>query len=123
MNYIREMIKKEEVLNKAKEDYQTARIKAQTLCDHPKIVEGESVSGDAVSSSEPPFRVCTKCGYTEEGWGCGYSFLTKGYEEDRITIPAVDRKTAYEFVRGRVISNDEHIQVKLGRKELEEILK
>ena len=40
-------------------------------CPHEKVVEGDYVPRD-YSDSSPCFRVCTVCGYAEEGWGAGY---------------------------------------------------
>lgn len=70
-----------------------------TTCSHTAadVLQGESRDGEA------PFRVCTACGYAEEGWGYGYSRLALCFEEN-----VVARDVALAHVRGRVIPNAEH---------------
>jgi len=115
---IQTMLEAEEKYNQAKEDYQAARIKAQIECDHPEIFEGEYISsGDGHST--PEFRVCVPCGYAEEGWHCGYSFLT---DEDGRNVTEVSREEALKKIRHRIIPNSEHPEVKFGRKKLEDVL-
>ena len=105
------LLEKDEGLKVAKRNYEEARIIAQMVCGHGDVVETE-YRKEIVGR---PFRVCRDCGYAEEGWGSGYSFLDGNAE-------MVDRSVALGFVRGRVIDNGEHGKVRLGRKRLTEIL-
>ena len=106
-------------LNKAKESYNQARIRLQTECPHNQIVEGEYTPEGAFASGTPPFRVCTSCGYAEEGWGCGYSFL----DDSGRDVKEMPRSKAMKYLIGRIISNREHSEVRLERKRLSSILK
>lgn len=107
-------------LNKAKESYHQTRIRLQTECPHNHIVEGAyAQSSDHSTRGSPPFRVCTSCGYAEEGWGCGYSFLNDSSRE----IKEISREKARKYVIGRIINNKDHSEVRFGRKRLSSILK
>lgn len=52
------------------------------VCKHPKkyIVEVEYKKYQYIDSCDAPYRVCTRCGYAEEGWGCGYWKLAPNAE-------------------------------------------
>lgn len=121
---VADMLLKKEAFEKAEKEYEDSRILAQSTCEHPSILEGNYHSDTSgLCLHQPPFRVCYDCGYAEEGWHCGYSFLTHGsYGEDELRIPQIDRDRAREFVRGRIIRNDDHTEVRLGRKKLADIL-
>lgn len=72
---IKKLDKKIEALQKER----SKKIKAmQARCKHPHASVYE-VDYEPMNylPSMPPFRVCTKCGYAEEGWGCGYKKLGK----------------------------------------------
>ena len=73
----------------------------QAACDHPKeqIVEGGYISSEWSNNHTPPFRVCKLCGYSEEGWGCGYNKL-QGYN---CGIPTIDRNKAMMYTIGRMV--------------------
>lgn len=65
-------------------------------CSHPKNHVYEHRLIDS-----PPDRVCTKCGLSEQGWGCGY-LLLEGYESDGI------RKCSFEkYLDNRLIRFDQ----------------
>ena len=51
-----------------------ARVKIQLACPHREVVEADYWPSD-YGHSMPPFRVCVVCGFSEEGWGCGYQIL------------------------------------------------
>jgi hypothetical protein len=69
------------------------RYETQRLCEHPieKVVE-TSYRGCSIRS----FRVCTVCGYAEEG--CLYYRLHNLH-----TVRSIDRDEAIKLVRGRVL--------------------
>jgi hypothetical protein len=79
-------------------------VDVQGKCSHDEIVEGEYRKGEYLGS-QPPFSVCISCGYAEQGWGCGYTYLKEEIGEGRLTI---DRDEARKYVRGRIMSNDTH---------------
>ena len=71
----------------------------QAACGHPEkeIVEGEYQSYSfGFHGAEPPFRVCRRCGYSEQGWDCGYFRLYP----NNYSIPRLSRDEARKFVRG-----------------------
>lgn len=123
MDAIKKLLSCEKRLKIARGDYEEAIVQAQLTCKHPQIVEGEYEPSNPVSNGFAPFRVCRECGYAEEGWGAGYSFLTKGYEKDSLEIPTVDRNIAYQFRRGATLDNEEHRAVLNGERKLEEVLR
>jgi len=42
-------------------------------CSHPiECVRELPYQEGTWLASTPPWLICTDCGYTEEGWGCGY---------------------------------------------------
>lgn len=79
-------------------------------CRHPRaaILEGRYASG---SFAFPPFRVCTECGYAEEGWGCGYWKLGKS------NVPEVSRDEAMRHVQGDVLTQGEMSKNRYGHDE------
>jgi hypothetical protein len=123
MDYIKLLREREKELKQAGENYEEARVQAQISCEHPKIVEGNYLPPSSVSNGYAPFRVCRDCGYSEEGWGSGYSFLTRGDKQDELEIPTIDRGRAYEFRRGQTLDNEVHRAVLNGKKKLEEVLR
>lgn len=44
-------------------------------CTHEDALEAPYRSSSFIADAEPPFRVCTRCGRLENGWGCGYELL------------------------------------------------
>ena len=112
----------EAIMKQAITKYQDILVHTQISCTHPNIVEGAyKPEGILFGRTEAPFRVCTCCGYAEQGWHCGYSFLNqkKGQE----AILTVTREAALKYVRGRIIPNEEHSDVRHGRKILEDVLR
>lgn len=74
---------------------------AQAACPHPKhdVREGRYVGGYC---TRPPFRVCTHCGYAEQGWGAGYWKLPSDYD-----VAELPREVAYRYVVGGVVSQED----------------
>lgn len=87
-------------------------------CPHPEnyIVEGAYISGSLCSYtgdvSTPPFRVCSLCGYAEEGWGCGYYKLAP----NNYSMKSIDRNTARKFVKRGILSQEELSNIRFNRK-------
>lgn len=78
--------------------------KLQAKCKHPmkSVIEAEYMPSESeFFNALPPFRVCTLCGYAEEGWGCGYDKLTCPPTES-YDVPIVSRDRAHQSVRGCV---------------------
>ena len=75
----------------------------QAACGHPEkeVVEGE-YHPYTLGGAEPPFRVCRRCGYSEQGWDCGYFRL---YPNNH-SIPRLGRDEARKFVRGGLMSRE-----------------
>lgn len=69
-------------------------------CTHPfdAIREGRYIPAGNWGSATPDMRVCTDCGYAEEGWGCGYWKLNVDYTL-RDSIPQISRDEAFKHVR------------------------
>ena len=93
------------------------RVEMQRRCKHPHaaIVEGE-YRPPTYFSAMPPFRVCKRCGYAEQGWHCGYTYLAP----DDYSMVAIDRDEAFKFVVGVV--HDNHVDVRFGRLKLVDML-
>jgi hypothetical protein len=72
----------------------------QGCCEHPEseVIEAPELS-DSYSFRYPPFRVCKVCGYSEEGFGCGYKLLRYGSYSVR---RATSRMEAIGFMIGRM---------------------
>lgn len=72
---IREVIEGLDKELKKLKDRRDARLASlQSKCKHKSIYEGE-YKEQVYFDSLPTFRVCSDCGYAEEGWGCGYYLL------------------------------------------------
>lgn len=73
--------------------------KVQRLCDHPAdgIYEAPYVPA-AWLSAQPPYRVCLRCGWAEEGWGCGWQLL-------RVAEPSYDRPERYRLTRDQAFAH------------------
>jgi hypothetical protein len=73
----------------------------QAECKHERVIEAPyapSLSG--FFNAMPPFRVCTVCGVTGDGWGCGYDMLATKRERTRGTVTRVKdvtREAAYRL--------------------------
>lgn len=74
-----------------KDDREARLLELQAGCDHPvdDIFEVDYRDGGILFSATPPFRVCRKCGYAEEGWHCGYWKL-----DTREEVPTISREKA-----------------------------
>jgi len=103
----------EKKAERAVETYRRTLIDTQVSCRHSEIVEGGH------SATLRPFRVCTKCGYAEEGWGSGYSNLNNNYKDVKI----MSRDEASKYVRGVVLSQDVHWLTRVGRSRRESLRK
>ena len=91
----------EERLTKARDNLSTVIEEVQAKCKHPIgcVHEGKWQPETTFFRASPPFRVCTKCGLAETGWGVGYQTLPD-------TDTEMNRKRAQTFVK-RTISEDE----------------
>lgn len=70
--------------------------KLMTKCPHLIEALREAKAVSSSWSATPPMRVCTDCGYAEEGWHCGYWKLDTDYG---VEIPKLSRDAAFKFVR------------------------
>lgn len=72
--------------------------KLMDKCPHPfeALRVGNFIPANSWGSPTPDMRVCTDCGYAEEGWGCGFWKLRTDYGVD---IPSMSRDAAFKFVR------------------------
>lgn len=113
--FVEQYKKKKEQLE---EQLEQERIQAQLTCSHEHVVEGKYEELEYVAHTIPPFRGCMNCGYAEEGWGCGYSLLKPNEE-----VNEIDRNKALAYVIGDIIRNEDHCDVKFGRRNLRDILK
>lgn len=64
-------------INRLENEIAAANVALLTLqksCGHPEHaqVEVDYQQGIEVGYSDPPFAVCSICGYSETGWGAGY---------------------------------------------------
>ncbi len=96
-------------------DAEKRRVEALTRliseCKHVDYLEGRWEKGFDVGYAKPDFRVCTSCGYAEEGWGCGYSLLgPNDYKCNK-----VERQEAWKYVR-KFYSNSEHYELHRRRR-------
>jgi len=80
-------------------------------CEHPisHILQGKWREDDGSSAyvdfTEPEFRVCTICGYAEEGWGCGFQKLGRHLYSE---IKEVERDVAQKYVKNMHYQRDIH---------------
>lgn len=81
----------------------------QAACKHPtsEIIEGYN---DSEFSESAPFRVCKVCGYNEPGWNCGYLLLGDYEGKVRRQIKSVSWDTAFKYVRGGLMTQEEKIR-------------
>jgi len=105
-------------LKRAEKNLREKHIKLQSECLHDEVLEGESTPSTYHSYSDPPFRVCTACGYAEEGWGCGYSFL-----DDSKKVLEVKREKAEKYLLGGIHSNTSHTRIRHKNKGIDSLLK
>jgi hypothetical protein len=58
-------------------------------CDHPiESIYERPYQDNSWLGYEKPWLICSKCGYTEEGWYCGYRFLRHAEHKK---VPTVTR--------------------------------
>ena len=57
---------------KLSEDYLSI---LRLACPHENVIEFGYEPSSEFFEALPPFRCCTVCGFSEEGWGCGYRLL------------------------------------------------
>lgn len=101
-NYMEEVDKINSEIDylKSERDYLVERL--QDECEHPiKEVREVDYKSSNYGSSLRPFRVCLRCGYAEEGWGCGYWRLHRS-EYGPVgggIIRNMDRDQAWKHVR------------------------
>ena len=98
------VIEAEKTATEAVKNAKSLRLQFMKNCEHQDVVEGE-YGGNCTAS--PPFRVCKLCGYTEEGWYCGYTLLNGNY-------PEVSRDEAFKFVH-MFLNNEKVADFKFGR--------
>lgn len=86
-------------------------IRLQEECPHPvnALREAEYSPETHFVYASPPFRVCTECGYAEDGWGCGYWKLASNEE-----IPQMSRDTLFRKYVKRRLTQDELSKVRFG---------
>ena len=91
----------EERLTKARDNLENVIEAVQAKCKHPVecVHEGAWQPETHYFRADAPFRVCTKCGLAERGWGIGYHTLPN-------TDTSMSRKKAQTFVK-RMISEEE----------------
>lgn len=86
------------------DDYRHVVARVQKTCRHPIkfIVECSYREGPDFSSSKP-IRVCTHCGLSEDGWGCGYQVLAP----NKIRLDSIaSRERVIGLGRGLHITED-----------------
>lgn len=93
-------------------------------CPHPidKIVEAAEIPEGNTLESGDPFRVCSVCGYAEDGWGVGFYKLGKGIGSDYCwprkrdnTIEIVNRQEAENLVVKRVSEYELRYMMRNGK--------
>jgi hypothetical protein len=97
-------------LEKARENLHSVIKEVQKQCKHPKdfVYEGDYNPETEISYAEPPFRVCSKCGLAEVGWGIGWH-----------TLPETDLKLSRDKARVFVkymIGENEKCEMRFGKK-------
>lgn len=71
-------------------------------CEHPlNAIRELPYKSYALFPADPPYLVCTACGLTEEGWGCGYKKLRHAQNKN------VKQITSEEFAEVSLIKNNE----------------
>ena len=86
-------------MDKVKAKVNELEIELQLICDHPRIMEADYSPGlYGFGNSYPPFRVCEVCGFSEEGWNCGYQILKN-------SIYKIEKEAGYKIRVGRTWKN------------------
>lgn len=65
---------------KVYERLERQRVEVQLACTHPWIIEAPYAPSRGWLRASPEFRVCRTCGFTEQGWGCGFQILRHHHE-------------------------------------------
>lgn len=103
MNYM-------EQIAQAESDVDLAEAKLEFVIDHvQKQCQHDGLILEADRPYDPPYRVCTRCGYAEEGWHCGYWKL-----DDRKEIRKVSRDDAGKYIR-RLMSQADLSKVRFSQ--------
>lgn len=96
-----------------------ARNEAQLSCPHERIVEAPFQPEGQSDCTVPPFRVCTDCGFAEEGWSCGYQILGRRQYN---AFPIVSRTAAARYQRGKLWPNHYLVASQPDRRTARELL-
>lgn len=104
----------------AEKKLEEVRLRLQARCKHPieHCVEA-SYFNLGSGTSFPPFRVCKRCGYAEEGWYVGYQFLHRQVYEG---IKRVSRDEARKFSIGKIHGPGEAMDAREGKVSMREFL-
>lgn len=65
-----------------REQMEQERIAMQLACTHDGVVYEHAYRAEGSLPAQPPWRVCETCGFSEEGWSCGFQILTGKVEEN-----------------------------------------
>jgi hypothetical protein len=85
----------------AKSRAKKSRALLQFHCPHVHLLRGEHYDG--YLATQPPFQVCTVCGFAEAEWSCGPQIF------GRSSGPYIDRDAAMKHVHGRVHGNSQFV--------------
>ena len=109
------IVKAEERVKKAHKNLKKVILEVQSKCKHPAayVHEGRYQPQTDFLRCQPPFRVCTKCGLAETGWGVGYHTLPD-------TKTEMSRKEAMKYVRSTICEEEKCAKLRQKRKEVEE---
>lgn len=78
---------------KSAEAGEAAALKAfQGSCSHDAVYE--TPMHDGYMTTFAPMRVCSTCGWSEEGWGCGYGLLDVPADPTRDRPDSLSRTSA-----------------------------
>lgn len=117
-----------EVLKEAREGVTKATYRAIRYCKHKQIGEA-TYKPSEYGNSEPPERVCLRCGLREVGWGIGHIVLTYNDEfivakltrQESVNISTV---TLYEPDKSKLLRNEaslhDIVRAKLSLPELKQ---
>lgn len=101
------------------ERYKTVLLDTQLACTHEELLEREWYSYADWLPAHPPIRVCSNCGLSEEGWGCGYFYLK---DAPFRTVTKTTKANADTYRRGKLINNSNKGKLLRGELSLREFL-
>lgn len=106
------ILQAEEKLKKAEDNAKKVTQDVQKKCKHPSdsVYEANYIPEGSFCYAQPPYRVCSKCGLAEIGWGIGWHILPA-------TDIRIDRDKADEIKR-YFIDQDEKVAICRGEKKL-----